>query len=190
MKKLWHRLRDVVVHQILGLDDTPHRIAWGVFLGFVVGWTPTLGFQILIYVAVATLLRANKVSGIPPVFITNPFTAVPLYYLCWKVGSYAMHGSVGSGMSREVLKARFAVFEGQNLPIFDLEFWRLVGSTLVDMGAELWVGSFILGILNGIPAYVLTYWGVIAYRRRLGQGQIEKVAAALTPSQRHSGEQS
>ena len=57
--KLWTRLKNVVVSGILGLDDSPQRIALGVFLGFVVAMTPTLGLQIVIYVALAALLRVN-----------------------------------------------------------------------------------------------------------------------------------
>ena len=62
---------------LLRVRDTPRRIAWGVFLGSVVAMTPTLGFQIVLYVAIATVLRANKLSGIPILFISNPITAVP-----------------------------------------------------------------------------------------------------------------
>ena len=92
MKKWWEKLKDVVVHKILGLDDAPSRIAWGVFLGCVVAMTPTLGLQILLYVSLATLLRVNKLSGIPILFISNPFTAVPLYGFCWWVGNLLLHG--------------------------------------------------------------------------------------------------
>ena len=57
---LWRRLQQIVIHNILHLDDTPHRIAWGVFIGAMVAFTPTLGFQIVIYLAVAALLRSNQ----------------------------------------------------------------------------------------------------------------------------------
>src|SRR5690606_17221590 len=82
---LLDKFRQVLVHNILGLDDTPHRIGLGVLLGFLVAFTPTLGFQIIMYVALAALIRANKLSGIPILFISNPFTAVPLYWFVWKV---------------------------------------------------------------------------------------------------------
>ena len=136
------RLRSLIVHRILGVRDTPRRIAWGVFLGTVVAWTPTLGFQIMIYVAIATLLRANKVSGIPILFISNPVTAVPLYWSCWKVGDL--------------------------IDLFTAEFWEQLGQTLWDMGTELWVGSFIIGFAMAIPMYFVTLIGVRAFRRARG----------------------
>ncbi|TFH27625.1 MAG: DUF2062 domain-containing protein, partial [Myxococcales bacterium] len=84
---LWRRLQQIVMHNILHLDDTPHRIAWGVFIGAMIAFTPTLGLQIMLYLPVAALLRANKLSGIPVLFISNPFTAVPLYYATWSLGA-------------------------------------------------------------------------------------------------------
>src|SRR6056297_631558 len=47
------RLKHLLVHNILHLDDTPHRIAWGVFWGFFIGATPTIGIQVLLYWIVA-----------------------------------------------------------------------------------------------------------------------------------------
>ena len=88
-RDLWRRLQQIVFHNILHLDDTPHRIAWGVFIGAMIAFTPTLGFQIVLYLPIAALLRANKVSGIPILFISNPFAAVPLYYTTWSVGAAA-----------------------------------------------------------------------------------------------------
>jgi hypothetical protein len=90
-RELWRRLQQIVFHNILHLDDTPHRIAWGVFIGAMIAFTPTLGLQILLYLPIAALLRANKVSGIPILFISNPFTAVPLYYTTWSVGAAVLH---------------------------------------------------------------------------------------------------
>ena len=60
--KLWH----VLEHHILGLNDEPHRIARGVFLGTVVAFTPTLGLQMMIYVLakLVTYLKYQMVMKI------------------------------------------------------------------------------------------------------------------------------
>ena len=76
---VWQRLKDFIVHKVLRLDDTPHRIALGVAIGFFVTWTPTIGIQMILVVALATLLKANKLVGVPFVWISNPFTIVPIY---------------------------------------------------------------------------------------------------------------
>lgn len=175
LRRLYRRLKDVIVHRILGVDDTPHRIAWGVFLGFLVAWTPTLGFQIMLYVAVASLVRANKVSGIPILFISNPLTAVPFYWFAWWMGSLVLNlGPPVSGESEEMIRDRLAQAEGDGggdwtSDIFTSEFWYDLGQTALDMGGELWMGALVLGLLTGAPGYFATLWAVKAYRRVKGR---------------------
>lgn len=166
MKQLWKRLVDVVVHRILGLDDTPHRIAWGVLLGTVVAFTPTIGFQIAIYVTLATLLRANKISGIPVLFVSNPFTAIPLYWFIWRVGALLVPGGDTSAAEIRTQLRRMAQSDLTWQNAFTWSFWGEIGRTVVDMGVELWIGSFVIGLLAGIPLFFVSYWGVMEYRRR------------------------
>jgi uncharacterized protein len=148
-------LKDVVVYRILGIADTPHRIAWGVFLGLFIAVTPTFGIQIMLYVALSTLLRANKISGVPILFVTNPVTIVPVYYAAWWLGS-KMLGSTPDG----------------EVPTFpnalrhpDGATWAAIGDAILDVGAELWVGAVAMGLVGGAICYGITYWGVLAFRR-------------------------
>ena len=76
---IWRKSRRFIVHRVLHADDTPHRIALGVAAGLFIGLTPTVGFQMVLAVALAAALRANKVVCIPMVWITNPFTIIPIY---------------------------------------------------------------------------------------------------------------
>ena len=172
--KLWRRFKDVLVRRVLGLNDTPHRIAWGVFLGFLIAMTPTLGFQLLIYVGVAALLRANKVSGVPFLFISNPFTAAPLYYFVWWVGSLVLHGGVeaeGRGLVAQRLDAVEREAEDADIwtDVWTEEFWVGVGQTLIDMGAELWMGALVVGGISGAVGYLSARIGVVSYRRMRGR---------------------
>lgn len=166
--KLWRRLRALVVNGILGLDDSPQRIALGVLLGFMVAMTPTLGLQIVIYVALAAVLRVNKVSGVPILFITNPFTAVPVYGACWWLGNIVLHGGRGESSWADVrarLLAESSSSESVYEQLLSADFWGRVGETMVQLGGELWVGSLVSGVALGLPAYGLVLWGVRAYRR-------------------------
>jgi hypothetical protein len=74
------RLR-AICGKLLMLDDTPHRIALGMAIGVFISWTPTVGFQMLAAVPLAYLLRANRVAGVIGVYLSNPFTLVPMYWL-------------------------------------------------------------------------------------------------------------
>ncbi len=179
--ELWRRLQQLVFHNILHLDDTPHRIAWGVFIGTMIAYTPTLGLQIVFYLLVATLLRANKVSGIPILFISNPFTAVPLYYTTWSVGEMILHPKDSASLvTQDTIKAWLGktghAFKETGLePLLQRDFWMDTARVLLSTGDELWVGGFVLGMVTGIPLYFATRWGINAFRhlregRRLAHG--------------------
>lgn len=159
------RLRSLAVDGIFGLHDTPHRIALGVLIGSVIAWTPTLGFQIMLYVPTASLFRANRFSGIPVLFISNPLTAIPMYYGAWRLGAWMTMSDSSEGeyvhpVAERLVELRRAM-EGS---WFDASFWEAVGQALLSMGAELWLGSLVVGVLFGIAAYFVTRWGVAKYR--------------------------
>ncbi|MBK6808642.1 MAG: DUF2062 domain-containing protein [Sandaracinaceae bacterium] len=168
--KLWTRLKNVVVSGILGLDDSPQRIALGVFLGFVVAMTPTLGLQIVIYVALAALLRVNKVAGVPILFITNPVTAVPVYGFCWWLGNLVLHGGKGESSWEEVQARLMAAESGNNESLWgqllSADFWSRVGSAMAQLGGR--AVARLAGQRRGARAPSLRPGavGVGAYRKR------------------------
>ncbi len=181
LRDLWRRVQQIVFHNILHLDDTPHRIAWGVFIGTMIAFTPTLGLQIVLYLPIAALLGANKISGIPILFISNPFTAVPLYYTTWSVGAAVLHPE------REVTRATIktwlgntgrALKDGGAERLLQSEFWADAGRLLAGTGGELWMGALVCGLIVGAPLYFLTRWGINAFRhlregRRLPHGPMD-----------------
>jgi uncharacterized protein len=170
MTALLARLKRLLVHRILGLDDTPHRIAWGVLLGAIVTFTPTMGFQIAIYVALAAIVRANKISGIPILFLSNPFTAVPMYYFTWRVGALL---TPGERISNDKVRLKLKRLTDEDAGLGELiepEFWTDLGRAMVDMGLELWVGGVLFGAVVGVPLYFVSYRSVMEYRRRTFRG--------------------
>lgn len=163
------RMKHLLVHNILHLDDTPHRIAWGVFWGFFIGATPTIGIQVLLYVIVASLVGANRVSGILPIWLSNPVTAIPLYYAEWYVGRFLLTGA--TSMRDE----KWAAIADAIMPrdgtswwdrFFELDLWITLFQSFVAMGKELWLGAVVAGVLAGALGYWLTYRAVIELRKR------------------------
>ncbi len=168
---LWGRLKRLIVHHVLQLDGSPHSIALGVFIGFVIGMTPTIGLQMISYVAIAAMTGANRLSGFLPIWTSNPITAVPLYYFNWRVGVFVMTGQLDAGgTSRDELAALIANAPGQDMPLLEritsADFWNLLFDLFVALGVELWVGCIVVGVVFGVLGYWATYRGVKAYRRR------------------------
>ena len=47
MQSIWRRIRKFVLFRILHADDTPHNLAMAVSVGLFIGWTPTVGLQMI-----------------------------------------------------------------------------------------------------------------------------------------------
>jgi hypothetical protein len=169
-RRLYHRLVQFVEYRIFHVDDTPHRIALGVAIGMFVAWTPTLPFQMILAVFLATILRANKAVPVPLVWISNPFTAVPLFYGNYLVGAFLMRGEWGdSSAARQILAQLFSPEGSQadgSWRFVHSEFWVLLWNAFVQFGTELWIGSVLVGLLVALASYPIAIRSVVAYRRR------------------------
>lgn len=153
---LWRRLKSFFIYRVLHVDDTPHRIALSVAIGMWVAWTPTIPFQMMLTFALALLLRANKVVGLPFVWVSNPFTLVPIYapnYMvgCWLTGS--AHQGIGKILSATDFSGSYVEVAHRWWDAIRTVFW------------ELWVGSVIVATVVGVVSYFVMLRAVIAYRR-------------------------
>ncbi len=156
-----HRIRRFVLHQVLHADDPPHRLALGAAIGMFVMLTPTLGVQMIIVVFLAWLLRANKVVGLPIVWISNPATAVPIYYSCYWLGRTLLNRP-------RIARSWWA--ELAQPPEEWADAITFYWDKFTDVAAPLWTGCIIVGLAAGYLTYVVVYRVVVAYRmRRWGQ---------------------
>ena len=155
------RLRRYVAHDVLHADDPPRPLALGAAIGIFIMFTPTFGIQMLLIVFAAWLFKANKVIGIPVAWISNPATAVPIYYACFVVGRVLLgHPEMGEGWWAHLSKPP----EGLWLRVSF--YW----SRVMEIAAPLWIGSLVLGLAAAIPTYYAVYYAVCSYRmRRWGQ---------------------
>lgn len=182
---MWRKARRFFVHKILHADDTPHRIALGVAVGTFVAFTPTVGFQMFIAVAIAAALRVNKVVCIPLVWITNPVTLVPIYAVCFSLGN-ALLGTAdaaqGTATVGQIQTLDVQMRAGGFSRLVEAEFWKELFLFVTRVGAELWVGCLIIGVVAATPAYFLSRWGVTTYREQ----REERIAARARRRERRS----
>jgi len=118
------------------LRGTPDEIAKGTALGIFIGMTPTFGFQMLIAVFFAWLLRENKIAAALGVWITNPVTAPFIYALEYESGRL-LFGMPHVGMPEEL---SFAALKSLGWEVF----------------VPLSVGSLVYGLICASLAYALT----------------------------------
>jgi len=147
---MFEKLFRFIKFKILHLNDSPHRIALGIAIGILVAWSPTIGIQTVIALALAFLLRANKFLAVTFVWISNPLTLIPIYYPNYLVGS--------------VVISFFRPTDYTNL--FSVEFWHNIAEFAVKLGLELFVGGLMVGTILALTAYFVTYNTVIWYRAK------------------------
>ncbi|MBN1765264.1 MAG: DUF2062 domain-containing protein [Sedimentisphaerales bacterium] len=157
-----------MVYRILHADDTPHKLALGLALGVFIGWTPTIGLQMLLVVLLAALLRANTRVGVPIVWISNPLTIVPIYWLNYQVGAKLL-GLFGDRpeIHMDTLQSLLSGLRSIGYNIFTMEFWRnLFGFFLqcLNLSLDIWVGSILIGLFLAGITYVVSNRFIIWYR--------------------------
>ena len=157
---LWHKLRRFIVYRVLSLNDTPHRIALGVAVGMFVAWTPTIPLQMVLTLALATLVGANKFVGLPFVWVSNPLTLIPVYGPSYMVGCWLTPGQYSWKTFAKAMNTAFTSFGDGWIAM--LQAWW---SATLSIFVPLWVGTLIVAPFVGLVSYGVTYWGVVRFRR-------------------------
>jgi len=165
LKRTFWQIERFVVYRILHADDTPHRLALGIALGFFIGWTPTVGLQMILVVLTASLLRVNRVVGLPIVWISNPFTIVPIFVSNYWLGAFLIGlFSQRPAANYQQIKDALTDLTGPGHQFLELRFWQSMGRVFVDISMELWLGSIIMGLLLGLISYIVSYKAIVWYR--------------------------
>ena len=159
-----------VKFRILHVDDSPERIAKGLATGLFISYLPLIGIQMILAWAAAALLRANKIVAVLCVWISNPFTIVPIYYPSYILGRWLFGLSSKKHLidpeEIEDLFEETLSFYRLLTEFHDMAFWKEVSSALMKIGLETFVGGIIFGSVVAAAGYTLGYHSVIAYRRR------------------------
>ena len=162
------RLMRFVKFRILHIDDTPHRLALGVALGFLVAFTPAIGLHVVIVLALAALCRANKFTGFASIWICNPLTFMPIYYPSYLLGravtGFFENASAGTVSSLPLTGSAFPSLNAF-MNLFSFTFWREMFLFLIEVGPQLWIGGLIIGLFIGLIGYFVTYQFIIWHRK-------------------------
>lgn len=142
----------------------------GAAIATVIAFLPLVGFQTMIAIGIAAIFRANKAICIPIVWVTNPFTMGPIYGGCFALGRALLPADdIGQ---KEALPRLIELAKSGS--ILDMQFWADFFHVLVSIGAELWFGCAIVGVVLGLAAYFMMRMGVISYRERRRQRMLKR----------------
>jgi len=165
---LWQMPR-TLLRQILALDDTDHSKALGVAIGMFVGMTPTVGIQMIIVLVFAALtsrlFQFNRVAALLTVYISNPLTMLPIYWLDYKVGTIFMAGHATREQFEKILE-----YDGL------AEWWETILGLFVTIGAPLIVGSLVVATTCGVVTYPVMRW-LLHYLPKVESDPSEKTSS-------------
>tara|TARA_Y100001978_G_scaffold145469_1_gene130484 strand:- start:91 stop:531 length:441 start_codon:yes stop_codon:yes gene_type:complete len=131
------KILSLIWHQ----DGTPYFKAKGAAAGVFSGCFPFFGFQTLLGVFLARIIKGNLVLAAIGTWISNPFTYIPLYFLNYKIGSFLLQDDINIIIQPSLIKE---------------EFWQQ-GWFIIS---RLILGSCVIGVLLGFISGALTYYVV------------------------------
>lgn len=138
------------------LRGSHHAVAWGVAIGLVVAFSPTIGIQMFIAAGIAHLFGASKPAAIVPVWITNPLTIAPIYAFTYYAGTFFYPGPSASavydtltGIAKSLGTMQFYQFVDQFKAFFNIGW---------DVFIPMCIGGLIVGGVAGAISYPITLW--------------------------------
>ena len=162
-KLITEKLINPVLHSNAPVSEVSLGVAFGVFLGL----TPTVGVQMYLVALVWSIYRYifgrhfSLPVGVAMVWVSNPLTMVPLYYLFLVTGYRLLETQ--NGISYEL----FTEYLGH---ISSTEgTWEMIvaGASflLVDLGWPMIIGSLVYAVPGFIISYFMTERIVTSHRK-------------------------
>jgi uncharacterized protein (DUF2062 family) len=157
-KSRWRWIRQVrsFSWRILHVRGTPQYIARGLAAGVFAGLFPLFGLQTLVGVALATLLKGNKLVAAAGTWISNPLTYIPILLFNFRIG-------------RWLLDYDSLAFTTE--AIADWQTFLAVGTEFI---VALFAGCFIVGLFCAIASYFLCIPLIHYLRRQIINQQLKQ----------------
>jgi hypothetical protein len=136
------------IHELIKLDDPPHKLALAFALGIFIAFSPWLGLHIVSCIFFAWLFRVSKLVVLTATFVNNPWTMVPMYaFSLW-------FGIKLTGSDATVPEIAWSSLGFRDLFLVLKPFlWPFVA------------GSLVIGAAAAVLSYFLFFWAVRRYRR-------------------------
>lgn len=128
------------IKDVIKLKESPHRIALAFATGVFIGMSPLLGLHTLLGFVVAWIFRLNPFALLAGVYITNPWTIVPIYTFSTYVGAQCL------GIEQIIPKIDWS----------DISFNYLLNN-LEPLIMPFVVGTLMIGTLTSVISYIIIY---------------------------------
>lgn len=131
--KTLNRVFGTLLHDPYLLHLNRRSVSGAFFVGLFLAFIP-LPIQMILAVAFSILLRINMPITVGLVWITNPLTMGPIFYFCYKVGTWIL--------GRRLLDIEFALS------------WEWLQTELIAIWQPFLLGCFVTGLTAGVLGFV------------------------------------
>ncbi|HWR58910.1 MAG TPA: DUF2062 domain-containing protein [Thermodesulfovibrionales bacterium] len=126
---------------ILTVKETPHRLSMAFASGIFIGMSPLLGLHTILGIVVAYIFKLNRFVTLMGVFVTNPWTIIPIYTFSTWVGAKCL---------------------GMDNVIPDTDWSNITVSKLLNELSPILkpfiVGTTLIGVLAALISYFVVYY--------------------------------
>jgi uncharacterized protein (DUF2062 family) len=179
---MWHYSRTALrrwAESLLHTHDTPERTATAIGLGVAIGFSPFLGFHLLIGIVLAFFFNLNRVAVLAGVCVNLPWVMGAYYAATTALGTWILGTRIPPNLTRQLQLA------------WSLPHWGARVDALADLLQPLlWpftLGSLIGGVLLGVVTYYVALPVLVTiHRHRLHSLGLPTAKPADNPGDSHS----
>ena len=147
ISRQWQRLREKILRE----QATPEFIARGWAIGMFYGCAIPFGFQLILSIPTAVILKGSKIGATVATFVTNHFSIFIIYPVqCW-LGNRLLGGDISYGAISHALS-----------DVVKEQSW----DSLARIGGDLVAAFFVGGLLFAVIFTPVTYFAVRTFVRR------------------------
>lgn len=157
-RRLGHRWR-----RLLALRASPHEIALGCAAGVFAAFTPFLGLQMLLAVALALLFRVNVPAALLGTFAGNPLSWPAIWTASYIAGAWMLGNDPALSAETVSYSAEVIAAAASNPTPVAID---AAASTIAPHFKSLLTGSLLVGLIAAALSYYPTRRAVRRFQRR------------------------
>ena len=150
---VWHRIRRI--------RATPHAIGLGMATGVFMGFSPLIGFHLILATIICSLIGGSIIAAAVGTLVCNPLMC-PLMM----VGNYQLGMLLVGEKIREDFEFHAPSIEMNHLISDPLYVVHELATALAPVFLPMMLGSLLLGLAAAIPMYFATRSAIQTYHRR------------------------
>lgn len=142
------RLKKYYYLKFIRIKGDPESIAWGSFIGALIGTMPVMPFHTIGIIAICFLTRTSAMAGLfASLVISNPLTYIPIYYFCMVIGNFLTPYDI-----------TWAKISGTLYPIISGLGFKESLTMLSNLGSEVIIVMLTGGIILALPTAIIWYF--------------------------------